>query len=167
METIEKAIEVAAPLSRVYKQWTQFQDFPKFMEGVAQVRPIDDKHLHWVARIGGKQKEWDAEIVEQVPEQRIGWRSTTGTVNSGTVQFQARDGSHTVITLRMQYEPESALERLGDSMGLVAKRVEGDLKRFRDLMQQQGTGTGARRGGTGAGNIDPRPGYGTSGRSGI
>src|SRR4030081_543818 len=106
MATLEKSIEVNAPVSTAYNQWTQFEDFPKFMEGVKEVRQLDDTHVHWHAEIAGKDKEWDAEITEQIPDQRIAWRSTTGTPNSGIVTFEKISDDKTRITLRMDYEPE-------------------------------------------------------------
>lgn len=146
METIEKTIEVEAPVQKVYNQWTQFEEFPRFMEGVEKVRQLDDKRLHWVAKVGGKQKEWDAEILEQIPDERIAWRSTTGTPNSGMVLFQPKDHNHTVITLQMNYEPEGATENIGEALGFLSRRVEGDLKRFRDFIQKRTTETGSWRG---------------------
>ncbi|MEY2465627.1 MAG: hypothetical protein QOD03_148, partial [Verrucomicrobiota bacterium] len=129
MKTIEKSIEVDAPLHQVYNQWTQFEKFPRFMEDVEQVQQLDDKHLHWVAKVGGKRKEWDAEIIDQVPDDHIAWRSTSGAPNSGIVRFRPKDGSHTIITLRMNYEPEGAIESIGDALGVVSRRIENDLHR--------------------------------------
>jgi uncharacterized membrane protein len=146
MQTIERSIEVDAPIDRVYNQWTQFEDFPRFMEGVEEVRQIDDRHLHWVAKAGGKRKEWDAEIIEQVPEQRIAWRSTSGAPNAGIVHFIPRDQNHTVVALQMTYEPEGAIEKLGSAMGVLEGRVEADLKHFKDFIQQRSTETGSWRG---------------------
>ncbi|HLP76903.1 MAG TPA: SRPBCC family protein [Candidatus Paceibacterota bacterium] len=146
METIEKSIEVEAPIGRVYNQWTQFEDFPRFMEGVEQVKQLDDKHLHWTAKVAGRRKEWDAEIVEQVPEDRIAWRSITGSPNSGVVHFHPSDSQHTVITLRLNYEPEGAMENIGSALGLLSGRIENDLKHFKDFIQQRGTETGSWRG---------------------
>jgi uncharacterized membrane protein len=146
METIEKCIEVEAPLQTVYNQWTQFEKFPEFMEGVEQVDQLDDKHLHWIAKVAGTRKEWDAEIVEQVPDERIAWKSTTGAPNSGVVHFRPMDHTRTVVTLRMNYEPEGAMEAAGDALGLFSRRVEGDLERFRNFIQKQKTETGAWRG---------------------
>src|SRR4051812_13639896 len=145
MESIEKTIEVEAPVDKVYNQWTQFEEFPEFMEGVEEVRQLDDKHLHWVAEIGGKKKEWDAEIYEQIPDRRIAWRSTSGTRNAGMVDFLPKDPNHTRVTLKMDYEPEGALERVGDALGTVTRRVEGDLERFKDFIQSH-TETGGWRG---------------------
>jgi uncharacterized membrane protein len=167
METIEKSIEVEAPLNTVYNQWTQFEQFPRFMEGVQEVRQLDDKHLHWVAAVGGRKKEWDAEIVEQIPDERIAWRSTSGVPNAGVVYFRPKDQNHTVVTLQMNYEPEGAMERAGDAIGLLSRRVEGDLKRFRDFIQRRGTETGAWRGEIHPPKIKPRGDYGTSGKSGL
>jgi uncharacterized membrane protein len=140
MERIEKTIEVNAPVGQVYSQWTHFEEFPKFMEGVENVRQLDPTHLHWVARIAGKQKEWDAEILEQVTDQRIAWRSTDGAPNAGTVSFQPKE-NHTMLTLRLDYEPQGAMEKAGSALGLVTQRVEGDLKRFQQFLQSRATET--------------------------
>lgn len=137
METIEKTIEVDAPVDRVYDQWTQFEAFPEFMEGIEEVKQLDDKHLHWVAEIAGRKKEWDAEIVEQVPEERIAWRNTSGTPNAGLVNFQPKGRNQTLVTLQLHYQPEGALESTGKALGLLSRRVEGDLKRFRDFVEHQ------------------------------
>jgi len=146
MEIIEKTIDVKAPVSTVYNQWTQFEDFPQFMEGVEQVTQLDDKRLHWKAKIAGKEKEWDAEIFEQVPDQRIAWRSMSGAKNSGAVSFIPADSNTTRITLRLSYESEGALEKTADALGLVSGRVEGDLKRFKEFIESRGTETGEWRG---------------------
>ncbi|MDB6125884.1 MAG: cyclase/dehydrase [Pedosphaera sp.] len=146
MEHIEKSIEVEAPLDKVYNQWTQFEDFPEFMEGVEEVKQLDEKHLHWVAEIGGKKKEWDAEIYEQVPDQKVAWRSTTGARNAGIVEFRPKDQNHTQVTLKMDYEPEGATEKIGDALGIVSRRVEGDLERFREFIQSRKSETGGWRG---------------------
>ena len=105
METIERAIEVNVPLREVYNQWTQFEEFPKFMEGVKEVRQLDDKRLHWRAEIAGKEKEWDAEIFEQIPDQRIAWRGMRGVMNSGMVNFIALTPTTTLVTLALHYQP--------------------------------------------------------------
>jgi len=146
MECVEKSIEVNAPVQQVYNQWTQFEDFPKFMEGVEEVQQIDNKRLRWVAELGGKRKEWDAEIFEQVPDEKIAWRSTTGARNSGVVHFRPLDASRTEVHLKMNYEPEGVTEHLGDMMGVVGRRVEGDLKRFKEFLQERQRESGAWRG---------------------
>jgi len=146
METIEKSIEVNAPLQQVYNQWTQFEDFPKFMEGVEEVRQLDDRRLFWRAQIFGKTEEWEAEIYEQVPDKRIAWRSITGAPNAGAVNFAAIVPEKTRITLALNYEPTGAVEKIGDALGIVSARVEGDLKRFREFIEERGVATGAWRG---------------------
>jgi uncharacterized membrane protein len=135
METIKKTIEVHAPLGDVYSQWTRFEEFPKFMDGIEEVKQLDEKHLHWVAQMAGEKKEWDAEIVEHVPDDHITWRSTSGTSNGGTVFFRPKDAKHTVIALQMNYEPSNAMEKTASALGLLSKRIEGDLERFRDLVE--------------------------------
>ncbi len=146
MEIITKTIDVRVPVATVYNQWTQFEEFPKFMEGVEQVTQLDDKRLHWKANIGGKEKEWDAEIFEQVPDKRIAWRSMSGAKNSGEVSFESIDAASTRITLRLSYQPEGALEKTGDALGLVSGKVEGDLKRFKEFIEARGQETGEWRG---------------------
>ena len=146
MSIVEKSIEVNVPCNTAYNQWTQFADFPKFMEGVEEVTQIDDTHLHWCADIGGKDKEWDAVITEQIPDQRIAWHSTSGAVNAGVVTFDAISGSSTLVTVQMQYEPEGAVENVGDALGVLSRRVEGDLERFKKFLESRGRETGAWRG---------------------
>jgi uncharacterized membrane protein len=143
---IEHEVEVNAPLSAVYNQWTQFEEFPRFMQGVEQVQQLDDKRLHWRADIGFKDKEWDAEIVDQVPDQRVAWRSTTGAPNGGTVSFQPVDANRTLVRLRLDYDPEGFVENVGDTLGLVSRRVEGDLERFKQFIESRGAETGGWRG---------------------
>ena len=144
--TIEREIEVNAPLRAVYNQWTQFEEFPRFMQGVEKVKQLDDKRLHWHADIGFKEKEWDAEIVDQVPDQRIAWRSTSGAPNGGSVSFQPVDANRTRVKLRLHYSPEGLVENVGDSVGLVSRRVEGDLERFKEFIEARGVETGGWRG---------------------
>ncbi len=145
-EQIEKQIEVEVPVHTAYNQWTQFEDFPQFMEGVKEVRQLDDKRLHWRAVIAGKEKQWDAKIFEQVPDHKIAWRSTSGARNDGLVTFDKRSDNKTVVTLHLDYDPEGAVENLGDKLGVVSHRVEGDLKRFKDFVEKRGSETGAWRG---------------------
>ena len=140
------SIEVNAPLRVVYNQWTQYEQFPEFMEGVEEVRQEGDKRLFWKARIGDKEKCWEAEIVKQVPDERIAWRSVMGAGNSGEVTFEELDATRTLVILTMDYEPEGPLERAGDALGLPSERVESDLKRFRDYIESRGKETGGWRG---------------------
>lgn len=146
MSVIERAIELNVPVTKAYNQWTQFEEFPRFMEGVEQVQQVDDKHLHWKASIGGKQKEWDAVITEQIPDQRIAWMSQSGAKNDGAVTFSKISEHQSKLTLRMEYEPEGAIEKTGDAMGVVSGGVEGDLQRFKEFIESHGQETGAWRG---------------------
>jgi len=146
MSLIEKSIEVNVPVQTAYNQWTQFEEFPKFMEGVAQVKQINDKRLHWKANIAGKEEEWDAEITEQIPDQRIAWTSKGGAMNAGLVMFSSLSDTKSKLTVQMEYVPTGAIEKTGDAMGLVTNRVEGDLKRFKDFIESRGRETGAWRG---------------------
>ncbi|OIJ27187.1 SRPBCC family protein [Nocardioides luteus] len=147
MSTIEKSVEVGVPIHTAYDQWTQFESFPQFMEGVESVKQFDDKRLHWKAEIGGVTREWDAEIVDQVPDERITWRAVEGTKNQGTVSFTEDPMSKTTqVTLHLEYEPEGAVEKTGDVLKIVDMRAKGDLERFKDFIEHRGTATGAWRG---------------------
>jgi uncharacterized membrane protein len=146
MATVEKSIEVEVPQRTAYNQWTQFEEFPRFMEGVEEVRQLDDTHLHWRAEIGGKTEEWGAVITEQTPDQRIAWRSTSGAENGGVVTFHHLGDNRTRVMLQMEYDPHSFTEKMGDMLGFVTRRVEGDLKRFKEYVESRGHATGAWRG---------------------
>jgi uncharacterized membrane protein len=143
---VEKTIEVNAPLSSVYNQWTQFESFPEFMEGVLEVEQLDDKRLHWKANVGGKIKEWDAEIIQQIPDSMIAWRSISGPAHNGTVSFRTRGPSRTEIMVRIEFQPQSMLESLAGTFGMVGRRIEADLERFKDFIQARPVETGAWRG---------------------
>lgn len=142
----EQSIEVDVPVSTAYNQWTQFEDFPKFMESVHEVRQLDDTHLHWRATVAGKEQEWDAEITEQIPDKRIAWRSITGVRNSGVVTFHKISDSKTRIMLQMDYEPRSIDEKVGDTLGLVKMQAKRNLDRFKEMLESCGSETGAWRG---------------------
>ena len=146
ISTIDESIEVAVPVSTAYNQWTQFEEFPLFMEGVDDVRQQGDTRLHWVATIGGHTAEWDAKILEQHPDEQISWISEDGKKTRGTVSFEALGDSKTRIRLSMSYQAEGPLEQLGSAAGLDAKRVSGDLKRFKELIESRGTESGEWRG---------------------
>ncbi len=146
MSTIEKTVVVDVPVRTAYDQWTQFESFPKFMEGVEQVTQLDDTHLHWRADIAGVHREWDAEIVDQTPDERITWRATDGTTNAGTVSFAPEDGVATRVSLRLEFEPEGIVEKVGDALHIVDRRAAGDLERFKSFIEARGTETGAWRG---------------------
>lgn len=146
MARIEKSIEVNVPVRTAYNQWTQFEEFPRFMEGVREVRQLDETHLHWSAEIAGRDKEWDAEITEQVPDRRIAWRSVAGDESAGAVSFQPLGPTKARIDLVMEYDPKGATENLGDFVGVVSRRVQGDLERFREFIEERGSETGEWRG---------------------
>jgi uncharacterized protein (TIGR02271 family) len=146
MAATTHSIEVNAPLRIVYNQWTQFEDFPRFMEGVEQIRQEGDKRLFWRAKIGGTVKEWEAEITHQVPDERIAWQSVDGSPNSGTVMFEPLSADWTRVTAAFEYEPEGFLEKAGDALGIPAGRVQGDLERFRGFIEERGRETGSWRG---------------------
>jgi uncharacterized membrane protein len=146
MQHVEKTIEVEAPITTVYNQWTQFEEFPRFMEGVESVQQLDDKRLRWRAEIGGKTVEWDAEIFEQIPDRRIAWRSINGIMNSGMVNFEPLSETCTRVCLKVNYQPEGAVEKLASAVGIVSSRVEGDLKRFKEHIERRGSESGAWRG---------------------
>jgi len=155
MSVIEKSIEVNCPVHTAYNQWTQFEDFPKFMEGVKQVSQLDDTHMHWRAEVGGKEKEWDCEITEQIPDERIAWRSTSGTPNEGIVTFIPIGVDKTMVNLKMSYQPEGMTENIGDMAALPERRVEGDMQRFKEFLESRGHETGAWRGQVGQGQTRP------------
>jgi len=147
MERIEKTIEVDRPLRTVYNQWTQFEEFPRFMDGVKEVKQLDDTHVHWCAEVFGKDKEWDAEITEQVPDEKIGWRSISGDApNAGVVRFEPIGPDRTLVRLVMAYEPQGASEKVGDGLGLMSMRVERSVKQFKKYIESRGIEDGAWRG---------------------
>jgi uncharacterized membrane protein len=146
MSTIVESIDVQVPVRTAYNQWTQFEEFPQFMEGIERVEQLDDKRLHWVASIAGKTKEWDAEITEQTPDQRVAWTATSGAENGGVVTFHRIDDATTRVTVQMDFEPEGPVESVGDAVGIPDKRVKGDLERFKEFIESRGRETGAWRG---------------------
>jgi len=146
VSTIEQSIDVNVPVRTAYDQWTQFEEFPRFMEGVREVRQLDDKRLAWCADIAGKEKRWEAEITEQIPDARIAWVSRTGAHNAGVVTFHRLDDRNTRVMLQLDYDPEGVVENVGDALGAVSSRVSGDLTRFKDFIEQRGRETGAWRG---------------------
>ena len=146
MSTIEKSIEVNVPVRIAYNQWTQFEEFPSFMEGVKEVNQLDDTHLRWKAQIGGKDKQWNAVITEQRPDERIAWKSTDGAKNAGVVTFHRLSDQKSKVMLQMDYEPEGTVENVGDAVGAVSMRVAGDLERFKTFIESRGQETGAWRG---------------------
>ncbi|HKR80765.1 MAG TPA: SRPBCC family protein [Nitrospira sp.] len=146
MSVIEQSIEINVPVKTAYNQWTQFEEFPRFMEGVKEVKQIDDTHLHWKADVGGKEKEWKAEITEQIPDERIAWRSREGAKNAGVVTFHRLSDSKSKVMLQLEYDPEGVVEKVGDAAGVVSQRVLGDLERFKQYIESRRRETGEWRG---------------------
>jgi uncharacterized membrane protein len=152
--TVAADIEVEAPVSVVYNQWTQFEEFPQFMAGVDEVRQLDDTRLHWVASIGGTRAEWDAKILEQHPDRQISWISEDGKKTRGTVTFEPIGESRTRVHLSMGYQAEGFREAIGAAAGLDTRRVQGDLERFKKLIEERGSESGGWRGEISAGTTD-------------
>lgn len=146
METVEKSIDVNVPVRTAYNQWTQFEEFPHFMEGVDEVRQTSDTTLHWRASISGQTEEWDAQITEQTPDQRIAWKSTNGAHNSGVVTFHRLSDTDSRVTLQIGYEPDGIKEKVGDMLGFFERRVDGDLENFKKFIEERGMETGGWRG---------------------
>ena len=137
MSTLEKSIEVNVPVRTAYNQWTQFEEFPRFMDGVKEVTQLDDTHLHWKAEIAGQDKEWDAEITEQAPDQRIAWTSRGGAINGGVVTFHRLSDVTSKVMLQLEYDPQGFVENVGDALGVVSSRVQGDLERFKEFIEKR------------------------------
>jgi hypothetical protein len=171
---VERSIQVDVPVSTAYNQWTQFEDFPHFMGGVKEVRQLDDRRLHWVAEIAGVRREWEASILEQVPDQKIAWAATAGATNAGAVRFEPSGPGSTIVYLALEYEPEGVVEQVGDKLGIVERQVTSDLERFKKLIEDQGYASGAWRGSVNEGVGVGTPGVssaaasqGDSGRAGV
>jgi carbon monoxide dehydrogenase subunit G len=143
---VEKSIQVDVPVTTAYNQWTQFEDFPHFMGGVKEVRQLDDQRLHWVAEIAGVRREWEAAVLEQVPDQKVAWAATGGATNAGAVRFEPAGATSTIVHLELEYEPEGVVEQIGDKLGIVGRQVTSDLERFKKLIEDQGYASGAWRG---------------------
>jgi uncharacterized membrane protein len=146
MAEVHESIEVEVPVSTAYNQWTQFEEFPRFMEGVKSVRQIDDTQLRWAAELGGKEHEWKAEILEQVPDRRIAWQSVDGKGINGEVTFEPVGTDHTRVEVQFGWDPDDLLESLGSAVGVDDRRVKGDLERFKELVESRGVESGAWRG---------------------
>ena len=146
MSSIVESIDVEVPVRTAYDQWTQFEEFPQFMEGIERVDQLDDTRLHWVAKIAGKTKEWDAKVTEQTPDQRVAWTSTSGAPNGGVVTFHRIAENTTRVTVQMDFEPEGPVEGVGDALGVPERRVKGDLEKFKQFIESRGVETGAWRG---------------------
>ncbi|WP_104116213.1 SRPBCC family protein [Arthrobacter sp. B1805] len=171
---VEKSILVNVPVSIAYNQWTQFEEFPHFMDGVKKVTQLDDERLNWVVEISGVRRQWDAAILEQVPDTKVSWAATEGATNAGSVSFDDVGGGQTQVHLVLEYEPEGAIEKIGDKLNVVEKQAEGDLERFKAFVEDEGYATGAWRGTVGTGIDTGEPGVeaaaasrGDSGKAGI
>jgi uncharacterized membrane protein len=145
-QTIEQSIEVNVPIRQAYNQWTQFEEFPRFMEGIERVEQRDDRRLHWVANFGGQTHEWDAEVTEQKPEERVAWRNLDGKDTAGVVTFHKIDDGTTRVMVQMDWAPEGIKEKVGAALGADDRRVKGDLERFKEFIESRGSETGAWRG---------------------
>jgi len=143
---IEQSIGIDVPVRTAYNQWTQFEEFPRFMDGVREVRQLDDRTLDWKTDVGGRAMAWKAEISEQIPDTRIAWRSVTGPHNAGVVTFHRLSDDRSRVMLQMEYEPEGIIENVGDFVGVMSSRVSGDLRRFKEFVEARGRETGAWRG---------------------
>ena len=146
MAEVKESIEVSVPVSTAYNQWTQFEEFPKFMENVESVTQLDDTHLRWIAEVGGKREEWKAEITHQEPDRVIAWRSVEGRDNSGRVEFESIGVDRTRIDVTMTWEPEGFTEAAADKLGFSDRAVKVDLERFKELIESRGVESGAWRG---------------------
>ena len=146
MSQILESIDLAVPVRTAYDQWTQFESFPAFMEGVKRVRQLTDTTLEWTAEIAGRTETWTAEITEQTPDQRIAWKALDGAENAGAVTFHRLDDQASRVTLQLDVEPEGVVESIGDALGFVQRRAAGDLERFKAFIEERGAATGAWRG---------------------
>jgi uncharacterized membrane protein len=146
MSTVEQSIDVDVPVRTAYDQWTQFESFPNFMDGVERIDQISDTRTHWVTKIGGVEREFDAEITEQHPDERVAWRAVDGPTHAGVVTFHRLDQHTTRVMLQMEVEPEGVVEKVGDALGLVKRRTKQDLERFKEFIEDRGRETGAWRG---------------------
>src|SRR4051794_33546613 len=143
---VRKSVDVDVPAQTAYNQWTQFEEFPHFMDGISEVRQLDERTLHWVAVIGGVKREWQAVVLEQVPDQKVAWAATEGATNAGAVFFASAGPTRTTVTLEFEYEPEGVIETVADKTGLVGRRAEKDLERFKAFIEDEGYASGAWRG---------------------
>jgi uncharacterized membrane protein len=146
MAQVTESVDVAVPVRTAYNQWTQFEEFPRFMDGVEEIRQTDDTHLHWVAEFGGKREEWEAEVTEQRPDERVAWAARGGKGNAGVVTFHRLDEDSTRVTVQMDWEPEGVLENVGATLGFDDRQVSKDLERFKEMIEDRGIESGGWRG---------------------
>ena len=146
MSTVEQSIDIDVPVSVAYDQWTQFESFPEFMDGIEEVRQIDDTHLHWRAKIGGHEVEWDAVITEQLPDERVAWKATDGKANAGVVTFHRLSDDSSRIMVQIEHESDGVMEKVGSALGADKREVKNSLERFKELVEQPGRRHGSWRG---------------------
>jgi uncharacterized membrane protein len=146
MSTITESVDVQVPVTTAYNQWTQFESFPHFMAGVQEIRQLDDTHTHWVTKMGGVTREFDATITEQHPDERVAWKSDNGPKQAGVVTFHKLDDNRTRVTAQMDIEPEGVMEKAADKVGMIEGRVKDDMERFKQFIEGKGRETGAWRG---------------------
>ncbi|WP_210481740.1 SRPBCC family protein [Naasia sp. SYSU D00948] len=146
MTKVEHRILVNVPVSVAYNQWTQFEDFPHFMNGIKKVTQLSDDRLEWVADIAGVRRKWEAKILEQIPDKKVSWAATEGATNAGEVTFEDLGGGQTSVRLILEYEPEGLVEKIGDKLNVVERQTKNDLERFKELIEAEGYASGAWRG---------------------
>ena len=146
MSTVEQSIDVNVPVRTAYDQWTQFEEFPRFMENVERVEQLDDTTLRWEAKVAGRTKVWTSKITEQTPDQRVAWTATEGAENAGVVTFHRIDDNVTRVMVQMDLDPEGIVENVGDALGVPERSVRGDLERFKEFIEAREAETGAWRG---------------------
>ena len=151
MAEVTESVDVEVPVNTAYNQWTQFEEFPRFMDGVESVSQLDDTHLHWVAEIAGKREEWDAEITEQHPDERVAWKATGGKGNAGVVTFHRLNDDETRVTVQLDWQPAGVTENIGAALGMDGRQVSKDLERFKELIESRGQESGSWRGDVSAG----------------
>ncbi len=146
MSRVQESIDLEVPVGTAYNQWTQFEEFPRFMTHVDEVRQLDDTHLHWQVTLAGKTEEFDAEVTEQIPDKRVAWKSTSGREHAGAVDFHRLDDDRSQIMVMLDTEPQGTAERAADAIGLAERQLRGDLGRFKEMIESRGQETGAWRG---------------------
>ena len=146
MANVEKSIDVDVPIRQAYDQWTQFETFPQFMNGVERITQLDERRTHWVTKIGGVEREFDAEITEQHPDERVAWKSTDGKSHAGVVTFHKISDTTTRVMVQIDWEPEGVVEKVGAAVGVDDRQITADVKKFKEFIESRGTETGAWRG---------------------
>jgi uncharacterized membrane protein len=152
MSSVTESVDVEVPVTTAYNQWTQFESFPQFMGGVERISQLDDRHLHWVTKVGGVEREFDTKITEQHPDERVAWTSTDGTTHAGVVTFHRLSDNSCRVTVQLDWQPEGMVEKAGSMLGVEDRQIKADLARFKQFIEARGTETGQWRGDVGAGS---------------